>query len=213
MKLVLKLAIVGLVLIAGAAMSWSFLNKRPTSLSVDIHPHPSALMAMRAIVNGAPVVDSSFRGRSQTGGLAYQSAFGANLSVQVMWFDLEQEQYFFKSFDLDTRELSTFGEDAVHAMVQIEAGPGADLTVTTPHPEGLRLVGLNRMDDITPEMDVPVLLLELCADPREDDPSEDGILMRTMADDISLTRTREQRENWLSQNEAPPSRCAGGGAN
>ena len=202
------LAVVGLVA-AGGVMSMT--PKRPNSLSIDIGSHASVLAVMRAIVNGAPIMKSSLRGRSQTGGLAYQSRFGANLSVQLMWYDITEERYYRHEFDLDVRDFSTFGEVAEHAYVKIIVGPGADITVKTPHPEGLRLVGLNRMDDITPEMDVDVVLAELCASVSPDDPSDDKRLRAAMGDDVSVGAATRNRDNWLSTNTAPQSRCGAEG--
>jgi len=207
MKVVGKLLIAVVVLAVGGASMFGFLNKRPTSLSLKAHPHPSILAALHVIGNELVLVDSSLRGRSQTGGFNYQSGFGAAVSFDVMWFDVEAEQYYATSFELDANDLSTFGEEGTHASLEITVGPGADVAVTTPHPEGLRLVGLNQMDDITPEMDVPVTLLALCAKRRDADPSRDGILSRVLGDASSMESATRNRDNWLSQNTAPQPRC------
>ena len=45
--------------------------------------------------------------------------------------------------------------------------------MTTPHPEALRLVGLNRKDEITPEMNLDVVIAERCATTSTEDPSTD----------------------------------------
>ena len=209
----LKVGVLALFPIIGIAVMSLAANSRPTSFSIDIEPSPDRLSVLRAIVNGMAVVDSSMRGRLKTGPLNYQSTFGANLAVHVMWYDILDKQFYEKAFDLDVRTFSTFGEEAIHAAVTIVVGPGADVTVTTPHPEVLRLVGLNRMDDITPEIDVPVVLAELCADRLNKDPSEGGILMSSSTNKASLANEMEQRDNWLRQNQAQPARCVGGKSN
>lgn len=58
-----------------------------------------------------------------------------------MWYDITADRCSHHDFDLDTRQLSIFGNDADRAQVQIILRPGADITVTTPRPETLRLVG------------------------------------------------------------------------
>ncbi|GEM_PF-5571861 len=208
MKYGIGLALLALILIIGAGVTFGFSKNRPTALSIAIRSSTAYPAAMRGILNGVAILESSIRGRSQTGGLYYQSTFGANLSVQMMWYDIINEKFYGKSFELDARRLSTFGEDAIHASLKIVVGPGADITVTTPHPEGWRLVGLNRMDDITPEMDIPVVLFKLCADLLGEDPSEGGVLTRAMSDDISMASAMEKRERWLKSNSLPTPRCA-----
>ncbi|MBP8927736.1 MAG: hypothetical protein KBG45_02825 [Ottowia sp.] len=105
--------------------------------------------------------------------MAYQSRSEATISVQLMWHDITAGLYHHLDFDLDARELSTFGEATHHASVLIVVSPGADVTVTTPHPEALRLVGLNRKDEITPEMNLDVVIAERCATTSTEDPSTD----------------------------------------
>lgn len=181
--------------------------ERPDRVSIDIEPQGSVLAVMRAIVNDLPVVMSSLHGRNEVRSPGYASPFEAKLSVQVMWYDVDTARYYQHDFDLDARELSTFGEAGQHAYVSITLGPGADITVTTPHPEGLRLVGLNRMDDITPEMDVPVTLAELCAAASDTDPSEDHTLRAAMQDSDAVARASLKRDNWLREAQAPAPRC------
>lgn len=207
MRLLKIFAAVAVVALIGAALMFGFMNKRPSSLSISIHPHPASLAVLRAVVNGADVVDSSLRGRTQAGPLSYQSASGAALSIQLMWYDLDADRYYFKDLSLDSRTFSTYDKQGDRAAVTIEVGPGGDILITTPHPQSLLLVGANRMDEITPEMEEDVVLATLCADPLAKDPSQGGILMRALDDDIALTRAREQRDNWLRDTAAPQPRC------
>lgn len=187
-----------------------FLNKRPASLSIQIASNPANPAIIRAVVNGGVIGESLIRGRRQTGGLGYQSAFGAKISVELAWFDLIDEQAYSKHFDLDANDLSTFGEEASHASLRIETGPGADITVTTPHPEGLRLVGLNQMDKITAEMDIPIELLLLCGDEISNSTQTVQDLRLAEADTGGIASAMENRANWLNQNTAPISRCRDG---
>lgn len=121
-----------------------------------------------------------------------------------MWYDVTADRYWHHDFDLDTRRFSTFGDASDLGEVRI--GPGADITVTTPHPEALRLVGLNRMDEITPEMDVDVVIAKLCANLSTKDPSEDGRLRVAEGETSTLDWARTNRANWLGANTDPPPR-------
>ncbi len=181
--------------------------ERPSRVSIDLEPQGSVLAVVRAVVNDLPIVMSSLRGRHEVRSPGYASPFKANLYVQVMWYEFDAALYYHLDFDLDARDLSTFGEAGQHASVSITLGPGADIAVTTPHPEGLRLVGLNRMDDITPEMDIPVKLAELCATPSDTDPSEDQSLRAAMQDSDAVARASLNRDNWLREAQAPAPRC------
>ena len=113
--------------------------------------------------------------------------------------------YHHVDFGLDARELSTFGEATDYASLLIVAGPVADVTVTTPHTEALRLIGHNRRDEITPEMDVDVVIAEFCANPPTKDPSEDGKLRAAEGETSTLEWETLNRDNWLAANAAPPS--------
>ena len=136
---------------------------------------------------------------------AYQSRFEATISVKLMLHDITVGLYHHVDFGLDARELSTFGEATDYASLLIVAGPVADVTVTTPHTEALRLIGHNRRDEITPEMDVDVVIAEFCANPPTKDPSEDGKLRAAEGETSTLEWETLNRDNWLAANAAPPS--------
>ena len=171
---------VGIVLAALAALGalstvgmMSKAETRPSRVSIAVEPHGSVLAVMSATVNSLPLFEWSLRGRTETRGPDYPGPDAATLAVELMWYDIPADRYYQHAFQLDARDLSTFGDRTDHAEVRIVIGPGADITVTTPHPEALRLVGLNRMDEITPEMDVDVVIAELCATTSTEDPSTD----------------------------------------
>lgn len=198
------------VTVAGLVLAGGMMSKaetRPSRVSIAVEPHGSVLAVMRAVVNGLPLFDSSLRGRTESRSPDYPNAEDATLAVELMWYDIPAERYYQHAFDLDARQLSTFGDATDHAEVRIVLGPGADITVTTPHPEALRLVGLNRMDEITPEMDVDVVIAELCATPSAEDTSADKDLRRATVDEIAVDEAIFNRDNWLAQNGAPASRC------
>lgn len=186
---------------------FGFLNKRPTALDLQVYSHPSIVAALHVIGNDFRFVDFSLRGRSQVSGFNYQSMFGAKVAFDVMWYDVEAEQFYATSFDINANDLSTFGEEGIHASMRITVGPGADVTITTPQPELLRLLGLNLMDDITPEMDVPVTLLELCAERHESDPSPSKALSGVSQTGTDVLYFKQRRDDWLSNNAAPQPRC------
>lgn len=180
--------------------------KRPDRLSLDVTPHPSVVVVMHMRINDAQMLDSTLKGRNQTGGAPYRSRFGANLATEVMWYDVVDEIFYHAAFDVDARQLSTFGTKGDHAVLNVEIGPGAAVLADTPSPEALRLVGLNQMDDITPEMDVPVILVDTCAVQVPADPSPDGIMMRALASEDAVARALAARETWLA-GRAPETTC------
>ena len=205
---------VGIVLAALAALGalstvgmMSKAETRPSRVSIAVEPHGSVLAVMSATVNSLPLFEWSLRGRTETRGPDYPGPDAATLAVELMWYDIPADRYYQHAFQLDARDLSTFGDRTDHAEVRIVIGPGADITVTTPHPEALRLVGLNRMDEITPEMDVDVVIAELCATLSAEDPSADKDLRMAMGDEIAVGEAVFNRDNWLSGNAAPAPRC------
>lgn len=205
---------VGIVLAALAALGalstvgmMSKAETRPSRVSIAVEPHGSVLAVMSATVNSLPLFEWSLRGRTESRGPDYPGPDAATLAVELMWYDIPADRYYQHAFQLDARDLSTFGDRTDHAEVRIVIGPGADITVTTPHPEALRLVGLNRMDEITPEMDVDVVIAELCATLSAEDPSADKDLRMAMGDEIAVGEAVFNRENWLSGNAAPAPRC------
>ena len=205
---------VGIVLAALAALGalstvgmMSKAETRPSRVSIAVEPHGSVLAVMSATVNSLPLFEWSLRGRTESRGPDYPGPDAATLAVELMWYDIPADRYYQHAFQLDARDLSTFGDRTDHAEVRIVIGPGADVTVTTPHPEALRLVGLNRMDEITPEMDVDVVIAELCATLSAEDPSADKDLRMAMGDEIAVGEAVFNRDNWLSGNAAPAPRC------
>ena len=206
---------VGIVLAALAALGalstvgmMSKAETRPSRVSIAVEPHGSVLAVMSATVNSLPLFEWSLRGRTETRGADYPGTDDATLRVELMWYDIPADRYYQLAFDLDARDLSTFGDESDHAEARIVLGPGADITITTPHPEALRLVGLNRMDEITPEMDGDIVLAERCAAASKDDPSADKGLRLAIDDEIELVEATFNRDNWLAANAAPPSRCS-----
>ena len=204
----------GIVLAAlavlGALSTGGMMSKaetRPSQVSIAVEPHGSVLAVMRAVVNGLPLFVSSLQGRTESRSADYPSSDDATLAAELMWYDIAADRYYQLAFDIDARDLSTFGDRTDHAEVRIVIGPGADVTVTTPHPEALRLVGLNRMDEITPEMDVDVVIAELCAALSAGDPSADKRLNLTLAEAAELESARFARDNWLGGEDAPTPRC------
>ena len=205
---------VGIVLAALAALGalstvgmMSKAETRPSRVSIAVEPHGSVLAVMSATVNSLPLFEWSLRGRTESRGPDYPGPDDATLAAELMWYDIAADRYYQLAFDIDARDLSTFGDRTDHAEVRIVIGPGADVTVTTPHPEALRLVGLNRMDEITPEMDVDVVIAELCATLSAEDPSADKDLRMAMGDEIAVGEAVFNRDNWLSGNAAPAPRC------
>ena len=194
-----------------AGMSVAFFSKRPAVLGLQVFSHVSAPAVKQMSQNGQVLLRHSLKGRSQSGGVNYKGAFSSTLSHEYHWYDLIEKKGYVIRFDVDAKDLSTFGEEGDHASLKIVSGPGADVTVTTPHPEQLRLLGLNRDAEITPEMDIPVVLTELCA--QELDVSDP--IIASLSKNIgegALARVMEQRKAYLNSTASPvTSRCAAKG--
>lgn len=208
MKTRITLAVVAIVGLVAAVGVLSLTPERPSRVSIGIESHGSVLAVMRGSVNGSLIVMSSLRGRTESRSPNYANRFDTTLSVQVMWYDITEERYYHRYFKLDARDFSTFDAEGERAQIYITLGPGADITVTTPHPEALLLVGLNRIDDITPEIADDVVLAAFCASVAVDDPSENKGLRAAMLDEVGIESAIFNRENWLSQSTAPLPRCA-----
>ncbi|TDT74157.1 hypothetical protein BDE40_2945 [Litoreibacter halocynthiae] len=193
--------------LAGAAMIFGFGQSRPKSLSLSVHSHVAAPAVKRLVQNGRMVVELSTKGRNEGGPTTYGDRSDDLLQFELSWYDIVAKQTYSAQFELPAKKLSTFGDDKDHASIDIVSGPGADVKVTTPNPEALRLVGLRQTDKITPEMDAPVVLLELCAKPV----AASQPLAQELAagvEDWSRDRALEQRKRYLASNPAPRSRCA-----
>jgi len=193
--------------LAGAAMMFGFGQTRPKVLDLSVHSHVAAPAVKRLIQNGRVVLELSTKGRNEGGPITYGDRSDDLLKFEFSWYDMVAQQAYSAQFELPAKTLSTFGDDKDHASVDITSGPGADVTVTTPNPEALRLIGLRQTDKITPEMDASVVLLELCAKPM---PASEPLAKELAAgvEDWSRDRALDQRKRYLASNPAPQSRCA-----
>lgn len=192
----------------GAGLSMAFWPKRPSVLGLDISSEPSQPKVMRLIQDGRAVVKQSMRGRVEVGGIDYASVFSSNISYALYWYDLDNAQGYEIAFKVDAKTLSTFGDAGDHASMRILAGPGADVTITTKQPELLRLIGLGREAEATPDMDAPVILSELCATPVGRDHQVIAELSSNI-DEISLKAANRRRDVWRESGNPIEPRCGG----
>ena len=107
---------VGIVLAALAALGalstvgmMSKAETRPSRVSIAVEPHGSVLAVMSATVNSLPLFEWSLRGRTETRGPDYPGPDAATLAVELMWYDIPADRYYQHAFQLDARDLSTFG--------------------------------------------------------------------------------------------------------
>ena len=203
-----RLALAALVLLLGAGMSAAFFGKRPTTISFGYASHPLTPAMKRVVVNGLVMADDVIGSRNTTGEIPYKGPFSRTLEVEATWYDILNETAWRVALDIDAAELSTYGTAGTHAEVNLLLGPGADVRVTTPHPDRLRLIGTGRQDEITPEQDVPVIIADYCATAL---PLTDAIVAKLIdeAQHVSMDRPMENRENAIRHGRTSGSRCAG----
>ena len=203
-----RLALAALVLVLGAGMSAAFFGKRPGVLGFEYMSHPLAPAVKHVAVNGQVYGRNDISSRSTTGEVPYRGPFSRTLTVEATWFEVLDRTAWRIVFDIDAGALSTFGDAADHARLKVLLGPGADVRATTPNPDRLRLIGLGRQHEITPEQDVPVILADLCATAVALDDPVVARLVEVASRD-SLGPALENRENSIRHGRKGGSRCAG----
>lgn len=202
-------------LVAGGVMIWGLWPSRPTALSTSIHSHVSTPAALYLSLNGREIVNGSIGGRNEGGGATYGSRWGDALNWDMVWYDILEERSYKLEFTISAAELSTFGEEGKHAMIDIIAGPGADITVTTTDSEVARLIGLRQTNDISALQKPRIVLRELCAEPlAADDPftlrMKDFIAsfkQVSNSEGFHLQSKLEGRERYFQNNKIPVPRC------
>lgn len=192
-----------IVALIGAAMA--FFPNRPTTLSRSINSQLQSPSVMRLSVNGVRVVSYSIRGQNDTGGTPYKDRWNDELDFELYWYDILAERAYAASFTLEASTLPTFGGEGEHASIHVLIGPGADVTVTTSNPEAMRLIGLNRTEELTADM-LPVVLRELCARPV---PPTDPIAadLASTIDEIAFETAMGKRERHLARERPVAPRC------
>lgn len=201
MRWLLAIVVVGLA-VAGSMM-WSK-PVRPNTLSTEIQAHPAYPATKRYEVNGSLLSERSLQGSSDTGGVDYVN--GDQLAIKAAWLDINSKQAWQVELELDVTTLSTYGGQGEHAEYKVVLGPGADVTITTPHPEWLRHVGNDQMHRITPEQEIPITLVELCGEPlAADDPLVADLALGI--ENWAVTRVQRNKDAYLRENAAPTARC------
>jgi hypothetical protein len=190
---------------------------RPGTLSLGYASHASTPSVKQMQVNGQMMVRDSVTGRNETGGGGFAHGFTDRMDFRVLWYDFHQQRAWTAEFSVHGRELSTFGNAGDHASLRVQVGPGADVTVTTPNREQLRLIGLGRADELDgpdgrqlPEYLVPVVLRELCARPVPvDDPEIRFMIERAMLEKPTHIESAFADRAWsLETKGIPDQRCS-----
>lgn len=202
MRWLLAIVIVGFA-VAGSLM-WSK-PVRPKTLSTEIQAHPAFPATKRYEVNGTLLSERSLQGVSDTGGVGHLNE--AQLVINAAWLDIDSKRAWQVEQELDVKTLSTYGGKGEHAEYKVVLGPGADATITTPHPDWLRHVDNDQMHRITPEQEIPITLVALCGEPlAADDPLVADLALGI--EDWAVTRVQRNKDAYLRENAAPTSRCA-----
>jgi len=207
--------LVAMGLVAGGLMIWGLWPSRPTALGTDIRSHISTPASLYLSLNGRKIVDGSIRGRAEGGGATYGSRWGDALNWDLAWYDILADRSYRLKFTISASELATLDVDGRDATINILVGPGADIVVTTAHPEVARLIALRMGKELAELKDADsVILRELCAEPMAaDDPLTQKLKETSQANGWAdqLKESMENRARFLSNNEAPQPRCSGTG--
>ena len=189
---------------------------RPGTLSLDYKSHAVTPSVKQMQVNGRMHVRDSVTGRNQTGGVGYAQWYTDRIDLVVLWYDFLEERAWTAEFSVHGRELSTFGNKRDHGNVLVTVGPGADVTVTTPNRERLRLIGTRRLNElndtdgsILPQYRDPVVLRELCARPVPvDDPEIQFMIERSTAEmQFHIDRAFDAVTRTYGEGPFPQPRC------
>lgn len=199
-----------LVAIAGYAF-WvhgqEWLNPRPVTLSMDVDNNPGVPVVRRVEMNGFGFADLRSTDVGDTGGLPYKSRWNNDLEFSLSWIELYNKQAWQAHFTIPVEKLAAIDADRRHVRIKIKIGAGGDLRVATNHSEFLRLIRLQRSNEITDDMRVDVVLEELCAQRLADDDPIRKHLLRGL-DKWAVGSMKKRRDFWILENPLPTSRCS-----
>jgi len=189
---------------------------RPRVLGLDYKSHAVTPSVKQMQVNGRMMVRDSVTGRGESRGADYAHRFTDRMDFVVLWYDFLEERAWTAEFSVHGRELSTFGNKRDHAMLEVRVGPGADITVTTPNLEALRLAGTGRGNElhaedgsVLPQYRDPVVLREICARPVPvDDPEIQFMIERSTAEmQFHIDRAFDAVKRTYGEGPMPQPRC------
>ena len=207
MKILGWIALVIVLLGASITLARMTIWKRPSGLGSTIVNSYMSPSVIRATLNGMRLVDRDTGGQSAGGGFPYADAFSDKMNFELTWYDILAKKAYRISFTMRAKELSTFGDVRDNAMVDVEMGPGADVTVTTPDPEEMRLIGLKLSEELAAlPQQPPVVLRELCA---TEVPLDDPVvkILAGTVEDWSFNRAMDHRQALIEQRGIVTSRC------
>ncbi|MFD1796747.1 hypothetical protein FQV27_12560 [Paracoccus aurantiacus] len=182
-------------------------------MSLDYNLAPYVPGAMRVEANGQ-VIDYISSGRNSGGGSYYKSRFSDEMEFRILWYDAAEETAWMSDIMVRGRELSAYDTEREVLGLDIVVGPGADLLVTTPNADALRLMRDDRTDEITTDMRAPVVLRQLCGTSLPlDDPRIDPLVSAAHDPDDSLSRRIARimtaRNEFIGDGGVIQSRCGG----
>lgn len=132
---------------------------------------------------------------------------GGTLDYEGAWLQQDGRAWT-ASFSIDPARLTTHEGAGKRGQIEITLGPGADVTVTTAHPELLKKRGVPPPSGDYADL-IPITLLETCGTPLPDDDPRMSVLESGWDLDYAVTPALARRDEFLAQNPAPLSRCDG----
>lgn len=179
---------------------------RPEGIAITFASRAAAPAVKTVVLNRQIVLSGEAGSVTQEGPATYVSHTD-RMTFNMTWFDLVQNRIYRRKFELKARTLSSRGDDGRFVEVTITTGAQGDLTITTPNPQALRLEGLDRAAEITPEIAAPLVVAELCATPVPPGDVRGAGLRKTLnLDTLAVAMVR--RNDWRTINAIMPSRCA-----
>ena len=179
---------------------------RPDGIAITVASRAAAPAVKDVLLNRQRVISGVADSMTLDGPATYASHTD-RMTFDMTWLDLVENRVYRRKFDLSAQTLSSRGDDGRFVEVTITTGAQGDLTVTTPNPQALRLAGLDRADEITPQIAAPRIIVELCATPLSPDHPR-GAALRQALDLDTLAGLMVRRNAWRDGNAIAPSRCA-----
>lgn len=167
--------------------------------------------AIRVEANGY-VIDRVSTGRNSMGGAYYKTRFSDKMDFRIFWYDAAEKTAWMSDVVIWGRELSAYDEKREVLSLDLVVGPGADVLATTDNQDALRLLREKRTNEITREMNAPVILRQLCATQMPLNDPRIAPLVSTSHDpgdtvSYSVDRIMASRDAFIAAGGVIQSRC------
>lgn len=171
----------------------------PQRIGQDISSAPQAPSIKTVSLNGRTVQEGRLSSINVTGPVEG----GGTLRYDVAWREVLGGAAYAASFEVPADRLSRFESGGPLARIEIELGPGADVTVRTPNPELLRQAARGTPGAALGDEREPIVLQRLCAGAL---PAGDPRLGRLSWELSARERERAEAQRARALSRGAPSR-------